>query len=240
MLEPNKKQGGDNLKTRAFTLIELLIVVAIIAILAAIAVPNFLEAQTRSKVSRTRADMRTIATGLESYRVDSNGYPPAADWWTSDTNVNYANVNGQEFHAKMPNFLTTPIAYLTSIFEDPFIVGRAAAAVTRYNAQSRVYFRYTYFNYHDFVSTFPTSATNKAQVEQTGGWYYYSFGPDKHPNFAGFETGDANKAGSNRVWTRYDPTNGTISLGNIIRTQRSPEGQIPFNAGNTTATNGPN
>jgi len=41
----------------AFTLIELLIVVAIIAILSAIAVPNFLEAQTRSKVSRTQADM---------------------------------------------------------------------------------------------------------------------------------------------------------------------------------------
>jgi prepilin-type N-terminal cleavage/methylation domain-containing protein len=47
----------------AFTLIELLIVVAIIAILAAIAVPNFLEAQVRSKVSRAKADMRSIATG---------------------------------------------------------------------------------------------------------------------------------------------------------------------------------
>jgi prepilin-type N-terminal cleavage/methylation domain-containing protein len=49
----------------AFTLIELLIVVAIIAILAAIAVPNFLEAQVRAKVSRIKADFRSVATGLE-------------------------------------------------------------------------------------------------------------------------------------------------------------------------------
>ena len=59
----------------AFTLIELLIVVAIIAILAAIAVPNFLEAQTRSKVSRAKADMRSMATALEAYAVDNNVFP---------------------------------------------------------------------------------------------------------------------------------------------------------------------
>jgi len=49
---------------RAFTLIELLIVVAIIAVLAAIAVPNFLESQTRAKVSRAKSDMRAVATAL--------------------------------------------------------------------------------------------------------------------------------------------------------------------------------
>src|SRR6187401_1687051 len=65
-------------KIHAFTLIELLIVVAIIAILAAIAVPNFLEAQVRAKVSRVRNDQRSLATGIETYFVDNNTYPVSA------------------------------------------------------------------------------------------------------------------------------------------------------------------
>ncbi|MDX1973973.1 MAG: prepilin-type N-terminal cleavage/methylation domain-containing protein, partial [Candidatus Sumerlaeia bacterium] len=74
-----------NKKTRGFTLIELLIVVAIIAILAAIAVPNFLEAQTRSKVSRVKSDMRTATTAIELYHLDNNAYPTGFGLSVSDT-----------------------------------------------------------------------------------------------------------------------------------------------------------
>jgi len=63
---------------KGFTLIELLIVVAIIGIIAAIAIPNLLNAIDRGKQKRTMADMRSIGTAVESYAVDNNVYPVAA------------------------------------------------------------------------------------------------------------------------------------------------------------------
>jgi len=90
---------------KGFTLIELLIVVAIIAILAAIAVPNFLEAQIRSKVSRAKADMRSVATALEAYFTDNNHYPNHSE-------------NGWPYY--ITRQITTPMAYMTSVaFHDP-------------------------------------------------------------------------------------------------------------------------
>ena len=62
--------------SKAFTLIELLIVVAIIGILAAIAVPNFLNAQIRAKISRTYADENALSTALGMYHMDIGAYPP--------------------------------------------------------------------------------------------------------------------------------------------------------------------
>ncbi len=65
--------------SKGFTLIELLIVVAIIGIIAAIAIPNLLNAIDRGKQKRTMADMRSLGTAVESYAVDSNVYPVATD-----------------------------------------------------------------------------------------------------------------------------------------------------------------
>jgi type II secretion system protein G len=63
------------LNKKGFTLIELLIVVAIIGIIAAIAIPNLLNAIQRGKQKRTMADMRSIATAIEAFSVDNNRYP---------------------------------------------------------------------------------------------------------------------------------------------------------------------
>ena len=100
---------------RGFTLIELLIVVAIIAILAAIAVPNFLEAQTRAKVSRVKADFRAIALAMEVYRTDENDYP--SGYIDTDFNSLIGRPEWQENFKR----LTTPLAYMVALpAENPF------------------------------------------------------------------------------------------------------------------------
>ena len=69
-------------KDKGFTLIELLIVVAIIGIIAAIAIPNLLNAIDRGKQKRTMADLRSLGTAIESYSIDNNVYPAANDFST--------------------------------------------------------------------------------------------------------------------------------------------------------------
>ncbi|MCX7718339.1 MAG: prepilin-type N-terminal cleavage/methylation domain-containing protein [Candidatus Sumerlaeaceae bacterium] len=62
-------------RRRAFTFVELLVAVVIVTVLAAIGVPNFLEAQLRSKRAVVRSDMAVIEAALRAYYADYNEYP---------------------------------------------------------------------------------------------------------------------------------------------------------------------
>jgi prepilin-type N-terminal cleavage/methylation domain-containing protein len=61
---------------RAFTLIELLIVIAIILILISIALPNFLEAQVRAKVTATRGNLKSFDSAIHAFVLDNGDVPP--------------------------------------------------------------------------------------------------------------------------------------------------------------------
>src|SRR6516165_4696385 len=71
----NKNRGG-------FTLVEIMIVVAIIALLAAIAVPNFLRARKRSQATRCLEDLRIIDSAIDQYAIENNKSGGAMVVWT--------------------------------------------------------------------------------------------------------------------------------------------------------------
>ena len=215
-------------RMKGFTLIELLIVVAIIAILAAIAVPNFLEAQVRSKVSRVKADQRSLATGLEAYFEDNNDFPAYAIGNAGCNGfagaITPAGTAGGSGAGKILTFrvwnstaqqnqfmtLTTPQAYITNYFADPFADSKGCI-----------------FAYY----------------KDTNGWIISSFGPDTDEKDGGnigmispyeIETiytstqsqpstyllvGSKSTGGATRAFT-YDPTNGTITPGDVYRVKQ--------------------
>lgn len=198
------------MRNRAFTLIELLIVVAIIAILAAIAVPNFLEAQTRSKVSRVKADHRSIATGIEAYRVDNNKYPPINGVWG--------------FHWSLPSVVTTPVSYLGSVnIRDPFNSGQrfqddpytnTNASTLDYWWATKEYYDSKGFGWHVGLNAGDDATKPGAPL---AAWDLMSKGPDGRWGHLGHQAGAGAELDNPQLWA-YDPTNGTVSWGNIIRT----------------------
>ncbi len=70
---------NTNGNQRGFSLIELLVVLVVISVLTAIMIPNLLNAINRGKQKRSMADIRSIATAVETYAVDNHSYPVASD-----------------------------------------------------------------------------------------------------------------------------------------------------------------
>jgi prepilin-type N-terminal cleavage/methylation domain-containing protein len=206
------------MKRRGFTLIELLIVVAIIAILAAIAVPNFLEAQVRAKISRVKSDMRSVATAEEAYCVDYNMY---ADHYTNGVSDSMGFSYVQ--YMMVP---TTPVAYITRVMlRDPFTPEPSIYALGLPPGWAKTYWSVPYQGSWGqcIVSEFgyTTSGLPKAYV-------IHSYGPDRIQGTV--YNSSADTAGMSRfpfylesghadvAWRMiYDATNGTTSLGDIGR-----------------------
>lgn len=168
-----------------FTLIELLIVVAIIGILAAIAVPNFLNAQTKARIARVYADIDAQGIALEQYRLDNNNYPPS-NWYNPRL---------------IP--LSTPVAYMASIpkdifadVADPSLVGSNGYFHYVERVSENAWFR---SDWHSSNSNLQTSANASLQIPSGLMWHIRSIGPDRDLDY-GFP---------------FDITNGLISEGDI-------------------------
>jgi prepilin-type N-terminal cleavage/methylation domain-containing protein len=215
------------MKRTAFTLVELLIVIAIIALLALIAIPNFLESQTRAKVSRAVADLRSIATAIEAYRTDYTSYPP---------NDGVYNV--------IPSQLSTPVAYVTQAnLVDPFC-DKERLSAPGFDPDLARFYTYTQvvsFSSFTELLKWVTAGNpnpwegadcpncNPGAMRRYGPWRLVSNGPDRVYSNGNRVAGPFNP---NPLFLLgcdipYDPTNGTYSIGNILRTHKSAKGLAP-------------
>jgi prepilin-type N-terminal cleavage/methylation domain-containing protein len=106
--------------TLGFSLIELLIVMAIIGILASIAIPNYQDALTRSKCAKFMGDCQAVQTAVELYYADHSEYPPEDRYPVGSTNRSYSDRPPYPATGFLSRTLTTPVAYIAKLPIDPF------------------------------------------------------------------------------------------------------------------------
>nr|AFX67133.1 pilin [Myxococcus sp. 133B03] len=120
-----------NPRNRGFTLIELMIVVAIIGILAAIAIPNFIKFQARSKQSEAKTNLKALFTAQKSFFSEKDRYSGFAN------EIGFAPERGNRYayrvsadgtcEARGTQVLTAPTAAVTCIENDSFRFGSGSA-----------------------------------------------------------------------------------------------------------------
>ena len=186
------------MRTSGFTLIELLIVVAIIGILAAIAVPNFLNAQTRARIARVQSDQRSVAVAVDSYRIDHNAFPYP---------------KSMSRHVSEVYELTTPVAYLSSIhLEDPFNTERMNDA----GQLDMSYTSYIWGNYKGEWGTWWAGSNGVELAQMPDGFSINSAGPD-HAFSSAMHIPLEIRFHKQVSGVIFDSTNGLHSSGDIIR-----------------------
>lgn len=175
---------------KAFTLIELLIVVAIIGILALIVLPNFLTAQVRAKVARSQADIRSIVNSIMAYRVDHNDIPPIAESKGTATMLSPT-------HISVLKYLTTPICY--------FAAGSSKSPFSAYHG----YWFYNWSWFKENSGEAPRWYYNDLSHQERTLWMVHTIGPviTEKP----YEVVDNNVI----LWKDYNPSNGVTSRGVI-------------------------